>query len=575
MIKITLYENCILNNDYDEVFSVSDNNANNTLERYLAGLNKFVLELDKVYQENSGTFVFDWTILPQGSGAQDIYKYNYMKVEIYQMTTPFPTVKYVRYCFIDKIRLKNELVYLDYSEDIWSSYSSKINGITKSFLENSRILEYKNNHNLEFYKLPVEYGGNNSICDLIDRVSTDGRVCIIAEIQYYTPVQEGQPTQTLSQLFLLTSSNNTLMLLPTAITMCEFFNQRTQIVDGLKLNEGGTWFSYSYQINKFYILPKNIHDQIVSAFNNSEDLDVAWDLTYGGKSLLTTYPLTEIINTYKINNFSIKSFGTMTTQFPVKTNGTNITWKILVSMSRNGLHLYLDFNEELHEISSDFEYELPYTYYASEIVAQQKINHDTKEIANSYKQMVADLDIGRGFNKTISGIGQAVGSGYSGNVGGVFRGIEQGISGAFDITESAFKKDYLEKEREIINREVFNTSVISRTRGNACLNAYYGLVWFKINPDNTKMVKDSINYSGFKTYEMFADYDDLGFNDSAEFLNRDEPINYNAVKFAKINVYGRFTSEIANGLENILLSGTIIWFNENRTNDNYIEELIG
>ena len=74
MLKITLYKECILSHEYSEVFHHS------IFESYLSTLNKKIIpNLDLVYYENEGTLPFDYEL----SSNENIYDFNYMKVDVY------------------------------------------------------------------------------------------------------------------------------------------------------------------------------------------------------------------------------------------------------------------------------------------------------------------------------------------------------------------------------------------------------------------------------------------------------------------------------------------------------------
>ena len=134
MLKITLYKNCVLNETYQNVFSIAKRNNKTILELYLERLTKYVIECENVYYENSGEIVFDYELISENV-ASNIYEYNYMKVEQFDDDE---LLSLERYCFVNSIQIKNGCVYLDYKEDVWSSYIGKVAGINESYLSRTR-----------------------------------------------------------------------------------------------------------------------------------------------------------------------------------------------------------------------------------------------------------------------------------------------------------------------------------------------------------------------------------------------------------------------------------------------------
>ena len=135
-MRLTLYSNCRLTKEYNEVIQSS------FLETYLASLTKVTYEdIGEVYLTRQGTF--NISMMTNG-----VFQYNYFKLEDEVNTI-------TRYFFIDDIDIVNGTCVITYTEDIWSSYSSYIN-IIKGNVENLR-------YGIETYPkfLPDNYNSNN------------------------------------------------------------------------------------------------------------------------------------------------------------------------------------------------------------------------------------------------------------------------------------------------------------------------------------------------------------------------------------------------------------------------------
>ena len=126
MLRLTLYKNCILNETYQNVISTALYNGQSVLERYLATLSSYVIpDIDETYYKNNGDLTFDLELI----NTSNIYEYNYMKVEYFDEEN---VLILKRYCFIQNIRINNDIVILSYSEDVFSSYSNKIKKLRTS-----------------------------------------------------------------------------------------------------------------------------------------------------------------------------------------------------------------------------------------------------------------------------------------------------------------------------------------------------------------------------------------------------------------------------------------------------------
>ena len=157
-LSITLYKNCILNETYQNVFSLAKRNNKTILDLYLETLQKFTFDIYDAYYENNGEFVVDLSIF-NGTTLNSIYDYNYIRIS--QHDTLYSDPRLVRYCFVNSIKIKNDLVYLEYKEDIWHSYIDKVAGINESYMSRTRL---KSRLSLnEPIELPVEYDGNNQL----------------------------------------------------------------------------------------------------------------------------------------------------------------------------------------------------------------------------------------------------------------------------------------------------------------------------------------------------------------------------------------------------------------------------
>lgn len=594
MLKLTLYKNCILNETYQNIFSlgleIRAGVRKSTLDFYLDELSNKVIILDNVYYENSGKFILDFEF-----DSSTIYDYNYMKVELYDDNN---TLKLKRYCFIQNIEIKNELVYLTYIEDIWSSYGDKINGITESYLERSRII--KNYNDLEFpiFKLPVEYDGNNNLEFENLLTETETGYVIVLQVQYYDTQEYGNATQRFARTIVITGESGMTTITGT-MTLIEkiFKNAQGRNYETGGVHPGTLWY---YTIDNITLIDKRIFFAKRTGSRILDELDGRF--LDNGNIIAYTYAIKGTFDLYSIptdinaelktggiivkegtinNNFKIKQLGTLSQKFDIINNGNNINYKIRIMPSLYNFDIYLDVQNQLVKITDSFVIEIPYNFLQGAEIAQQKLQKQTRTINGITKIgtgiVGAGLDIasalGTGGITTFGTSGKTVmqkiktKTGYekisekipgttsaldliSENLGG----IGKAISGITDLMQ--------------LNAPVYTTSYGTFEDSDGVYTAKTGLLLFKINSDNDEYVKQTINNTGYEVYKYINDISKLQLNDTSYFQDLEEPINYNVVKFATVNVYGDFPRSIALLLNEILLNGTKIWYSTDMSDDN-------
>lgn len=597
MLKITLYKNCILNETYQNVISTGIYNNNSILERYLSTLTSFVInDIEYAYQENKGTLIFDYEI-----NNGDIYEYNYMKVECYSDEDDTLILK--RYCFIQDIILNNECVYIEYEEDIWSSYSDKISKITESYLERARVLDYNNKH-ISLRTLPTDYDGNNKI--EYERIYQSESICLFCKMQIYTVGQAGEQQYRKSVYVILSANDNattksdfvfTLNNARIKLEQLAYYSQLKTAYNGRKdPNLQGP--SMYYEITDIIALNSDFisNTEFMSLIrydsveNEYRVFSEVWD-TYNNISVccgyyLDNFELKEVSsNAISYNSKNIK-FGNLINNFEIVNNGTLFNYRILLSNTAFEFDVCINFANTIVSIKNDYLVEIPFNYLNGETIAQQKIAREIANINNGFKIAIGTIE-------TVAEIAGAVGSsGISlfGSAGvktttkltktlksGTIKTVsktssKKGTASAIDLvgdtTSGVGKVAQGITGLVEINAPVYSTSKNVSTSANGLLNGYYGLLLFKINPDNENFVKKVINNTGYVVYEYTNDLTEFELNNPSFFrLNN---INYNVLAFSSINVIGSFPRAVALVLNDILENGVKIWYNELLTEDNLV-----
>ena len=109
------------------------------------------------------------------------------------------------------------------------------------------------------------------------------------------------------------------------------------------------------------------------------------------------------------------------------------------------------------------------------------------------------------------------------------------------------------------NVPVYTSNKGTFINSTGLLNAYYGIVIYTIVADNETYVNKMIDESGYITYYL----GNFAINKlEGTFINT-HSINFNFIKYDYINLYGDFSQDVRQILEDILIKGVKIWYTEN------------
>lgn len=594
MLKIILYKNCILNETYQNVFSVGQHESQSnetTLQKYLDTLVKSQeIIVNDAYYENNDELVFDYFILITGGMSTDIYSFNYMRINEYNDETN--NLILTRYCFINSIRVKNGCVYLNYKEDIWSSYSGKIAGITESFLSRSRVKNYGTNGLVpSLISLPFDYDGNNKLSFesiLGNNRTFSGSKCrVVFQIQIYNTVQQGQ--QEYREVFYLAS-----------LSPIYYYQVQDEIRNLGYFQSTGYCHRYyysgseykttnqRYEIGDIFVIPEEFdisslmpNTNFVYRFNEYEMTSPEQYSTFAPSRVLSITEKTIFKTGSILNNYKNLAIGTFNHKIDLVNNGTTVDYEMFCVVSVNDFSLFISANNTIIDISNDFVYELPFSFTTSSELSQRLMARNLKNINLKYGIAQNSLEMGRstmnfgtdiasdlipGMSLTSKQKRKKSGKGIIAS--GIVNSISDTIDYGFDIAENALNIAKLNEESAQINAPIFTASIGTFECASTFINSFYGLILFKMDSDNDTFVKSFINNFGYKVYEFINDISKLKLNNSIYFIAN--LINYNVVKFETINVYGSFTREIALQLNEILANGVKIWYNYQMIDDNYV-----
>ena len=560
-MNITLYKKCILSNSYSEVFDVfhKDNNDKVALERYLASLQKYEIVADNVYVPNSGKIT-----LELNEDSVNIYEYNYMYLEDTDNN-------FRRYCFIDDITVVNGLAVISFSEDIWSNYASSME-IRKSLLVRSRATKY-GDWSIPFYAPGMEYEGNNElqINELFEKQQAYRQVAIICQVQLYQLATQGTISKReIYEFFVsnrVTDADSSYILMPVQSAFSTLLN----LIAYSSANEitfnNEKWH---YEVFNFVLLPEIFNVSLnevspISVFktgNVTTYINLLPDSVVGNESIVYTAEKTIDCN------FKQFKIGTMSSAFDVVQNGTPLKVKLGYFASKTEFGIYINFQNQIYDITNDFTLELPVSVQTADVTQQQASARELRSLNAKLGMANAGIDIATGWMDAIINAGK-VGLGAEMNAvmpATSYSGISTGMKGASGLVSNinSIGKGITsiignKKELEISNRAQFVSNRGIKLLSSTALVANYGIVIFEIQPDNETEVQANINNVGYVCNEIV---DDL-FNKP---ITDEVATTYNVMRFDFANIFGKFTQNIAKALRAILYNGFKIWYDETKIN---------
>lgn len=562
-MKIILYKKCILSNSYSEVFDVFHktkdpltNEETVALQRYLSSLTKYEITADNVYVPNSGKITLELDF-DYENVSNNIYEYNYMYLEDVENN-------FRRYCFIDDITVVNGLAVISFSEDIWSNYASSME-IRKSLLVRSRATKY-GNWSIPFYAPGMEYEGNNElkINELFEKPQNYRQVAIICQVQLYQLSEQGTVSKREIYEFFVsnkvdTQSSYILMPVQSAYsTILDLIAYSS--VNKISYNNE----EWNYEIYNIILLPEifNVSFEVVSPIsvlkksNVTTCINLLPDSVVGNESIV--YTAEKTINC----NFKQFRIGTILSAFDVVQNGTPLKVKLGYFASKTEFGLYINFQNQIYDITNDFLLELPVSVQTADVTQQQASARELKTMNAKLGIANGALQIRKGMLDTSIGFGSMLLGGAVGGVTGI--GLMTGGAGGFASGTSEIGKGITsiigsKKELEIANRAQFVSNRGVKLLTNTALTANYGIVIFEIQPDNETEVQANIDNIGYVCNEIVDDLFNKPITDTVATA-------YNVMRFDFANIFGNFTQNIAKALRTILYNGFKIWYDETKIN---------
>ena len=550
---IKLYKNCILTDAYSEVFDVyhKDANAKTVLDRYLETLEQKTIVTPHTYVTNSGKISFD---LNDEDGTE-FYDFNYMSItdEVNNFT---------RFCFIDAVTVVNGIAVVSYIEDLWSNYAPSLQ-MRKSLLTRSRIIDY-GSYKIPFYSLGMEYQGNNQLklTRLFDLSTASPGINVVVQLQLYKLSEQGELSERLITEAFLAYKQNDVVSNDWDISQAELFIQRLmQDSSSKKISLGN--IEFNYEIYNIILIPKDFEipvNTIAPSATNTQTTIGNTTAMLRIISPLATDTKLNITNTKTIAcNFKQFKIGSLITAYDIVQNGTNIEIKVGYQTDFYDFKLFIMFQNQIYDITSDFKIEVPISVQTADVTQQQSTAREMAQfnakmgIASGAMQIGSAVVSGLvGGAKTISGIA-------TGSDSMIMSGVEQMGQSPFNVGRGIMNIISSAKQLEIANRAMYVSNRGCKITGNSVIASYYGIVIYEIQPDNEVEVQANIDNCGYVCNEIV---DNLLNSITTGTTNK-----WNVMQFEYVNIYGKFTQRIAGALRDILYAGFKIWYDETAINE--------
>ena len=581
-MKIILYKKCILSNSYSEVFDVFHKTEDPVtkeetvaLQRYLSSLTKYEITADNVYVPNSGKITLELDF-DYENVSNNIYEYNYMYLEDTDNN-------FRRYCFIDDITVVNGLAVISFSEDIWSNYASSME-IRKSLLVRSRATKY-GSWSIPFYAPGMAYEGNNTVVikdidgTVIDNDYTRTSIFQVAcavNMQLYNLTAQGVANNRilLTGVFAFSYGGDKHLYGSTDMLL-QLVRELTQLSAGTQVSYNGKDYYYDLVSVKAIPVQFGIFKDIITGnptvtIQKSDTISYYFYSTQAGifNNVISHGILHKVLDRTIENDYTRLGIGLISNIIPIENNSTPITYSILVKWDITSWKLYISIQNKLIEISNEFDILIPISVQSADVTQQQAAARELKGLNAKLGMASGALDIVGGVAETAIGwatadtgmaLGTVLGAApFAGSdmvlsgAKGAFSGIEKAGKGALRIIGG-------QRELEIANRKMFSTSKAIKVNSDGVLNGYYGIVQYFIAPDNTTEVQANIDNTGYVCNEIVDDLFNKPITDTVATA-------YNIMRFDFVNIFGKFTQNIAKALRAILYNGFKIWYDETQVN---------
>ena len=570
-LVITLYQKCLLTNDYKEGFNMR---ISGNIDTYLATLtHNSIYTGDDIYFTNNGSISIENT----GLTSFNANLYNYMTFS----STSNGTIS-TRYCFIKSITLVNEVAVIDYEEDLWSNYSSSM-VLRYGFLSNAKRTSLSGYETF----LPKDYNTNQPLTLGTITGGTAKKCYVVIDVNFYNLNQDGLATNRLFYSILLgkrsvqVDSSQQEIGTPTYSYVWDCDDDLMRILCQVKartgidavahtIHYGDTDITYDpanpyyFEITRAIIIPYDVgyglfYTNVLSGDllrKTMDDYFIFNSIGYPLSAVNTLTKTTPIMYTLSIiggdkhnsyyglegntpytykpsisNDYTIVGLQNNSRFISMQANGQsiNIEWRFVCGLS--GSSLLLNVNGDVTDITKDYEFNIPLNVQSADITQQAQISRNLSELNNGFNQL------------------GTIWSGITGSAGNIKKDDTTGFIESYFGAMAKQEMNLINRESITARKSVSNKAVSSNDMSFFNASIPYGFYIAQITPTNSGDITAFINKFGYA-------YDNVLVTDGDVF---DATAQDNYLRFADCVLYGGFSNEIAESLKQILKNGIYLF----------------
>ena len=379
-MKVTLFQNCKLNNKYSDVF------YNKTyLEGYLLTLTSTVVLNDSdIFSREQDELIID------DANITDFKQYNYMKIEDSIGTF---------YAFIRSIRWVNEIYVISYEEDIMSNWFEYTHIRNSLLTGNKSLYLYKgtSKKQIKLFDYPVRPQSNENLIvtgyNITDNpvgTSYKPEITLVVKMQLYKLVQADETNERIPLIGVIgrapiSGEGDTVYdLYANSVSsyLHEFIEKFINNKATTQVTYNGE--SYYYDIDKIYAVPTDYvtsNGAVVGYYISFDLFNIdAYDKFVFVEMRGTTYNGIEHTYTKTITyDRTIDSVGLFTQPISVINNGTNITVTITTYIKYYGISFIMSVQNKMIDITSNFVIDLPYTQVSSSELQLKRMQYQSEK----------------------------------------------------------------------------------------------------------------------------------------------------------------------------------------------------
>lgn len=578
-MKVTLYNDCIFTNSYNEVCATWEigNEETTVFHRYLDNLQKITFDIDYSYKSNSGYFTVPIVLYKNGFSAS-VFEFNYLKFSDSTKTI---------YCFIDNIEIKNNLYVIYYSEDYWHTYFNpdnfRVGRLTSVYQTN-----YENQHAIYWKELPVKPIVKEVSYGILNK---DGWTAyrIFAQVQVYKGKRSGDTTYRTARSVILCEQTDDVSKLKYDFTYEDAVEMAQRVVENMsgKVTVGTDEDNY-YNIDNITFIPKG-YDPDNQLISNVETVPLE-----DGKNKALFYtdnilaiPITdgvkygELYRTSVSPNYYRMGIGTLNHNFEPRETGTSYNLVLKYFVDNFDMKIIMMCQDKIIDITEDFVYDIPINSISGEANAQKRMARIMSNVNNVIKigegvaQIATEISTGlstslvptnnSSFDDVLTG--KSYINPYYMNYQSKNRFLveQQGQANTYNATTGLGKIVQGSMGLYQNNASIYTSSSYISNTGLNSNTIFYGLIEIipntELDPEsildpiiNHKYIENITKYTGFSTLEITENYIFYPL-----FVNDDK--TFNIVKFDYVDLH-ESSQLITNKLKEILQNGVKIWYNE-------------